>query len=60
MMKAYAILTATGWYTPFRTVTRNGPPKLYATERNAKKAILTNAGTQLKGGAVVEIEWRIQ
>jgi hypothetical protein len=58
-MKAYAILTAEGWYTPSRSVTHDGPPKLYKTEANAQRLIDTAwTGSQIEGGAVVEIEWR--
>jgi hypothetical protein len=54
----YAVLTKEGLLTANREVKPFGPPKLYTTEQNAQRAIDTNVGTQLKGGTVVEIEWR--
>ena len=57
-MKAYAIVTPDGWYTPYRTVDPNGPPKLYKTEQRAQMQVDSGCGTWKEEAAVVEIEWR--
>jgi len=58
MREAYAILTPEGWYTPYRTVDPDGPPKLYKTEANAQRQI-DNAWkmSQLYHGVVTQVVW---
>jgi len=58
--KAYAIVSPKGYFTTSKTMSWQGPPKLYATKEWPQR-LINNAwgGSQLMGALVVVIDWKV-